>query len=169
MDKPVDIWSFVVRVKSIALNVEFGLCNSKLIYHKSFRIRGIVIVGQELIEETTVYATIWTGDDVKVQEMHNRRVLGSASISKDVAVVRTFSSKDPLQIAGIDIHISLLQSEFCEFQNNLALADASQMTFSFDCVGSSLVKPRSLATPELILQNANVDISIIHFSVNFGM
>lgn len=169
MDKPVDVWRFVVHVTSIGVNVEFGLCDSTLVHNKSFRIRGIVTSGQELIEETTVYATIWTGDNLRAQRAHDRGILGSASVSRDAAIIRTFSSRDPLQIAGIDIHIPLLQTEFCEFQNSLALADSSQMTFSFDCVGPSLIKPRPLAALELVLQYVNVDLSIVHFSVSFGI
>ncbi|HJU16317.1 MAG TPA: hypothetical protein VJ770_07590 [Stellaceae bacterium] len=168
MEKPIDFWNFVVRVVSIGLDVEFGLHNSQMIRRESLRIQGTVIVGQRLIEKTTVYATIWAGDDLRAKEAHRYR-LGSAFVAKDVETIRTFSGDDPFQIAGIDIHIPLLQSQFRELQDSLALANASQMTLSFGCVGPSLVKPRPSASPELILQDKNIDLSILRFSINFGM
>jgi hypothetical protein len=167
VETPIDIWSFVVRVTSIGLDIEFSIDNSKLVHRESLRSDGIVVAGQQLIEDTTVYTTIWAGDDPRAQKAHDRGVLGSASVSKDVATIRTFSSDDPLQIAGIDIHIPLLQSQFREIQDSLALADASQMTFSFGCVGPSLAKPRPLAALELVLQDANVNLSIVRFCINF--
>jgi hypothetical protein len=124
MNQPIDIWSFVVRVTSIGLDVKFELKNAELVRHESLRIEGNVVVGQELIEGTTVYAEIWAGDDQIARKAHEEGVLGSASVSKDVMNVRTFSSKDPLQIAGIDIHVPLLQAQFRELQDSLALAES---------------------------------------------
>jgi hypothetical protein len=167
VETPIDIWSFVVRVTSIGLDVEFAIDNSRLAHRESLRSDGIVVAGQQLIEDTTVYTTIWAGDDLRAQKAHDKRVLGSASVSKDVGTIRTFSTDDPFQIAGIDIHIPLLQSQFRELQDSLALADTSQMTFSFGCVGPSLAKPRPLAAPELVLEDTNVNLSIVRFCINF--
>jgi hypothetical protein len=63
MDQVVDTWSFVVRVTSIGIDVQFELNNSELLRHESLRFEGNVVAGQDLIGGTTVYATIWAGDD----------------------------------------------------------------------------------------------------------
>jgi hypothetical protein len=164
-----DTWNFVVRVTSIGLDVQFQLSNSELVRHKSLRFEGNVAAGQELIEGTTVYATIWAGDEQRARAAHEKGVLGSVSVSKDVATIRTISSEDPLQIAGIDIHVALLQSQFRELQESLALADASQITFSFGCIGPSLSRPRPLAGLELVLDRENAKLSVVNFRINFGM
>jgi hypothetical protein len=169
MNEFVDTWNFVVRVKSIGLDVKFELNNCELFHHKSLRFEGNVVSGQDLIYDTSIYATIWDGDDQRARAAHEKGVLGSASVSKDVATIRTISSEDPLQIAGIDIHVALLRSQFRELQESLALADASRMTFSFGCIGPSLTRPRSLAGLELVLNEENAKLSVINFRVNFGM
>jgi hypothetical protein len=167
VEPSIDAWDFVVRLTSLGLDVEFAIDNSRLVHRESLRSEGIVVVGQRLIEETTVYTTIWAGDDPRAQRALDGNVLGSASVSKDVGTIRTFSNDDPFQIAGIDIHIPLLQSQFREFQDILALANASQMSFSFGCVGPSLARPRLLAGPELVLHGENVNLSIVRFRINF--
>jgi hypothetical protein len=164
MNQSTEIWRFVVKVKSIGLNVGFELNNCELVRHESLRLEGNVVAGQELIEGTTVYATIWAGDDPRAREAHEKGVLGSASVSKDVANVRTFSSENPFQIAGIDIHIPLLQYQFRELQDSLALANASEMTFQFGCVGDPLISS-GLAGPKLVLQDENAMLSVINFRI----
>jgi hypothetical protein len=163
MNNPFDTWSFVVRVRSIGLDVEFELENAALVRHQSLRIEGDVQNGQDLIIGTTVYATIWARDDPRAQEAHEAGRLGSVSVSKDVATVRTISSEDPFQIAGIDIHIALLQSEFRELLDSLALADAAKMTLSFNCVGPSLRQPGPFAGLELVLEGENAKLSVVGF------
>src|SRR6516164_7729183 len=98
MNQFADTWSFVVQVTSIGLDARFKLDSCELVCHESLRFEGNVVAGQDLIDDTTVYATIWAGDDQMARAAHEKGVLGSASVSKDVATIRTISSEDPLQI-----------------------------------------------------------------------
>jgi hypothetical protein len=164
----IDIWSIVVRVISIGLHVEFATDNSKFIHRESLRSDGTVVAGQQLIEDTTVYTTIWAGDDPGARKAPDGGVLGSASVSKDVATFRTFSSDDPLGRGHRHPHSAAPTRISVNSGITWPWLMCHGLTFSFGCVGPSLARPRPVA-PEFVLQGANINLSIVRFGINFKL